>query len=194
MTGCANSGGMPEALEARLLALTREHTEIRRDVESAADQAERAAARVAQAADHLAVVRRSDVRAVILFGGADLPTEPVAAAAALAEVLPDPPSDDDHGRNVAALDRAQKALLDDLHHGYDPAIAHHDGVTVVEITADRGTFGVDDLLQQLRNPGAGAADLPDGGRSRGVRAVSPQPGGARAAQRCSPTLTSSSPR
>ena len=98
------------------------------------------------------MLRRRDVRAVIDPDGADedLPTDPVEAATALAATLPDAPADDTHARHVAALDRAQKALLDDLHHGYNPAIAHDDGLTIIEIIGDQGAFGVDQLVRALR--------------------------------------------
>lgn len=139
-----------QALEDERNRLTGQQGEAGADLKTAAERVSDAVERVAEAGDRLGVLRRGDIRVVIAPGQDDLPPEPLAASAALAAVLPTAPTDDDHRRNVSALDRAQKALLDDLYQGYDPAIAHHDGVTTIEITADRGTFGIDELARTLR--------------------------------------------
>jgi hypothetical protein len=81
----------------------------------------------------------------------DLPTEPVAFARWLVErVEGTVPDDEQHRRAVGALDRAQKALLDDLHRGYDPSISHDDDLVVVQVTSDEGTFGLGVLAEHLR--------------------------------------------
>ncbi len=142
-----------DRLDDQRADLTRQEGETDSVLRVAADDAEHAALAVTRTGSHLGVLRRRDVRAVVDPDGvdADLPTDPVEAAAALASALPDAPADEAHTRHVAALDRAQKALLDDLHHGYDPAIAHDDGLTIIEIVGDRGAFGVDHLARMLRD-------------------------------------------
>lgn len=79
-----------------------------------------------------------------------LPSDPVEFASWLTRrVGGDVPSVDEQARRVSALDRAQKTLLDDLHHGYDPSLAHDDGITTVQVTSERGTFGLSVLADEL---------------------------------------------
>ncbi len=100
----------------------------------------------------LAVLRRSDLLAVVIEPQDDveLPREPGAFAAWLRDAVSgDPPSADEQVRRVTALDRAQKALLDDLHQGYDPSIAHDDGIATVQVSSEAGTFGLSVLATEL---------------------------------------------
>ncbi|HXH56230.1 SbcC/MukB-like Walker B domain-containing protein [Iamia sp.] len=79
-----------------------------------------------------------------------LPSDPVEFASWLTRrVDGDVPSAEEQARRVSALDRAQKTLLDDLHHGYDPSLAHDDGITTVQVTSERGTFGLSVLADEL---------------------------------------------
>jgi uncharacterized protein (TIGR02680 family) len=126
-------------------------------VEEEAKEADRARAatddRLRELSRRLVVLRRSDVLAVVTVGAradVELPPDPVALAAWLRGAVPgDPPSPDEQVRRVTALDRAQKALLDDLHQGYDPSISHDDGIATVQVSSEVGTFGLSVLATEL---------------------------------------------
>ncbi|MEZ5382430.1 MAG: TIGR02680 family protein [Microthrixaceae bacterium] len=60
-----------------------------------------------------------------------------------------PPTPEQRERNVADLDRAQKKVLDELHHGYDAAFPHDDDLVTVEINSDGGIVSLADLSAEL---------------------------------------------
>jgi uncharacterized protein (TIGR02680 family) len=115
--------------------------------------------RLAQVEARLPVLRQIDLLRLIIGSAGDqqlteseaqLPIEPVAFAAWLIDRADGPtPDAEAHRSAVAALDRAQKPLLDDLHRGYDPSISHQDDLVTVQITSDAGTFGLSVLADQL---------------------------------------------
>lgn len=119
------------------------------------------ATRLNRTCERLPVLRRADLLTLLISGPgepegnatavAEFPVEPVTFARRLAELIDGrPPTADAHRTSVASLDRAQKALLDDLHRGYDPSITHDDDLVAVEVTSDAGTFGLSVLAQKLR--------------------------------------------
>ena len=59
------------------------------------------------------------------------------------------PTPDQREQKVAALDRAQKKVIDELHHGYDAAFPHDDDLVTVEINSDGGTVSLADLSAEL---------------------------------------------
>ncbi|MDQ2826201.1 MAG: hypothetical protein M3Y04_04465, partial [Actinomycetota bacterium] len=165
-----------EALEARLRelrALVDVLGEARSALDSALGKAQnqvdelgvaiaRHAARLEEMAARLGVLRRRDLLSVVTASEAEefeaegqadesIPTEDVAFAGWLAERIGGPvPSGEDHARAVAAVDRAQRPLVDELRHGYAASIAHDDDVMTVEVTSDTGTFGLSVLADRLR--------------------------------------------
>lgn len=100
----------------------------------------------------LAVLRRRDVLAAldVDVDTDDLPADAEELGARLVAVVDRPrPTDEERQRVRSALDRAQKALLDELPHTYDAAIGHVDEVTVVEVTSDAGTFPLARLAAEV---------------------------------------------
>ncbi|CAN5836028.1 TIGR02680 family protein [soil metagenome] len=81
---------------------------------------------------------------------ADLPADPVDFARWLAARVPGTaPRPEQRERDQAALDKAQKTVLDELHHGYDASFPHEDGLVLVEVNAEARTFGLADLAYEL---------------------------------------------
>lgn len=119
------------------------------------------AIRLDRTCERLPVLRRADLLTLLISDSGEpdgeattaeeFPVEPVPFARRLAQLIDGgPPNSEAHRTSVAALDRAQKALLDDLHRGYDPSISHEDDLVTVQITSDAGTFGLSVLAQKLR--------------------------------------------
>lgn len=59
------------------------------------------------------------------------------------------PTPQQREQNIAALDRAQKKVIDELHHGYDAAFPHDDDLVTVEINSDAGMVSLADLTAEL---------------------------------------------
>ena len=160
--------------EAELLALD-ERSEVLREAlgdlqtalgraQEAADQARGAVARhegtLAARSERLPVLRRHDLLALLVPDRFPtevdvVPLEPLPIGAVeFARWLNDrldgsAPTPEQREQNVAALDRAQKKVIDELHHGYDAAFPHDDDLVTVEINSDGGTVSLADLTAEL---------------------------------------------
>lgn len=105
---------------------------------------------LADAQDRLGVLRRDEVLTLVGLPGTEMPLDPVRFATWLADHIDEPADDADHIAATRAMDRAQKQLIDDLHHGYAASIAHDDDLIFVEVTGeDRSVFGVAELRDRL---------------------------------------------
>ena len=132
--------------------------------QEAADQARGAVARhegtLAARSERLPVLRRHDLLALLVPDRFPtevdvVPLEPLPIGAVeFARWLNDrldgsAPTPEQREQNVAALDRAQKKVIDELHHGYDAAFPHDDDLVTVEINSDGGTVSLADLTAEL---------------------------------------------
>lgn len=107
-----------------------------------------------EATEHLEVLRRGDVWAAVVSADVSPPDVAELAAAVSAATADVTATADDNG-----LQRAYRQLLDELGRGYDPGLAYVDGVAVVEVTSDAGTFSVLWLAEELTNQVARQQEL-----------------------------------
>ncbi len=153
------------AIEAEIERLRSEHRRLldeRRGLDgdlgaarTAAEQTGRDLERSIAAAEasvaRLNVLHRADVREAVFGAGTEVGAdEPLALAERVRTALDGVIADDE--ARAAARDRVlsgYKRLLDELRHGYDPALTEPDDVIAVEVLTDSGTIAVLQLAAML---------------------------------------------
>jgi hypothetical protein len=80
----------------------------------------------------------------------EIPQDPTDFARWLSRVVGEPaPTPEARAQTQRALDQAQKQLIDELHQGYDAAVAHDDEIVFIEVTSERGVFPLARLAVEL---------------------------------------------
>lgn len=142
-------------LESERSALDQSIGEVREANRNAIDEVAGADTRLAASAERTLVLRRTDLLALLAPSTHDaeapeLPPEAEPFARRLLELVGDKtPAAEELTARRKALDRAAKQLLDELHHGYDPSIAHDDDVVVVEVSTESGVLPLARLATEL---------------------------------------------
>ncbi|MBW3642358.1 MAG: TIGR02680 family protein [Actinobacteria bacterium] len=137
-------GAEAERLNAETAAAAERRGAANRERDVAAQAVAGHEAATAEAGARLDVLRRPDVWTVVA-GDLAAPPEPAAVAGVVAEAT----AEVTDGADDNALQQAFRQLLDDLRRGYDPGLSYVDGVAVVEVTSESGTFSVLWLADQL---------------------------------------------